>query len=548
MAKVGGGRLMQFFHIDRSTCLINRTYIDFNSHRFVSSRANNGSKSRVVILGTGWSSIYFMRTINSKLYDVTVISPRNYFTFTPLLPKISSGMISSGTCAEPINSYINKLFKGNAKFIHALCVDVNPKSNLVQCAPVCGTDKSFSIPYDYLVLGVGARTNTFGIPGVEKYAYFLKEMEHAETIFQNILNNFRKASMPYATDEEKRRLLHFIIVGGGPSGVESAGEMSLLFNKHSKESFPDLMPFVQVSIVEGGSKLLPTFAPKNSAYVTKHFNRSNVNIIFGKTVCEVRSDACLVKDVKSGKIDEIKCGMVLWASGLKEIELVSVLQKKWREQTNPRALLVDQYLRLRGSDNIFALGDCCKIFPSRLSDNYDDILRQLGANSLEALIRHRKRLSLTFPQLDDSKWKYKDGTFREFVKEIQSKHGNDSKEAFIKILDQIDNKYVPPFPTAQNAKQQGIYLARAFNSGSISSNVNKRAFCEKWLGSIASLGGLSVVVNLPLLRLNGGFIPFMIWNFVYMVMFSSNKMRLRFLCDLIMNRLCKRQLMSRSLR
>ncbi|EKX72648.1 conserved hypothetical protein [Theileria equi strain WA] len=485
-----------------------------------------------------------MKNIDSRLYDITVVSPRNYFTFTPLLPKISSGMVSGGTCAEPMPAYINNRFKGNAKFIHATCTDVDPESHVIYCAPVGGQGPSFSVPYDYLVVAVGTKTNSFGIPGVEEYAYFLKEMEHAETVFNKILDNFRKASMPYVTDEEKRNLLHFVVVGGGPTGVESAGEMALLFNKYAKDSFPELMPFVQVSIVEGGSKLLPSFSLKNSAYVAKHFGKSNINMIFGKTVCEVRRDACMVKDTKSDHIEEVKCGMVLWASGLKEIELVSVLRKKWKEQTNPRALLVDQYLKLYGSENIFALGDCCKVSPSRLPDNYDYIVEQIGANSVDTLIRHRKRLSLTFPQLNDSKWNYKDKEFKEFVNDVKSEYGSHSKEGFIKILDKIDTKYVPPFPTAQNAKQQGIYLAKAFNTGSISDK-NKKAFCEKWLGSIASLGGLSVVAHLPLLTLNGGLIAFFMWNFVYMIMFSSNKMRLRFIFDLIMNRLCRRQLISK---
>ncbi|XP_955235.1 NADH dehydrogenase, putative [Theileria annulata] len=508
----------------------------FWHRKFASTSSSYSKKPKVLFLGSGWSSVFFIKNLNPKLFDLTVISPRNYFTFTPLLPKILSGTVETNTSTEPIIEYMRRNFRNNPQFIHAKCVDVDSDAKSVTCDPLDSGEPSFSVPYDFLVIGVGAQTNTFGTKGVEEYAYFLKEIEHAEVAFQKIVDNFRAASMPSLSDSERRRLLHFLVVGGGPTGVECTGELSVLMSRHLGKCYPELMPFVKVSIVEAGQRLLPSLSQSTSKFVLNVFNKSNVNMYFGKVVSEVKQKSCVLKEIKTGNTEEIECGLVLWASGLKETDLVTKLKRKWNIPESSRALLVDQYLRLQGLDNIFCLGDCCKITPTKLSENVELVLEKVGSPTLEALVNARKTLAKDFPQLNDSKWNHKDEKFQKSVSELKEKFTEGTKEHFVEVLKLVDHGYCPPFPTAQNAKQAAIYLSRLFNSGAVlTGRYVDSAFCEKWKGTLASLGGMKVVMNSPYFNVNGGLFPFFLWNGVYMLMFSSFKMRLSFFFDLLKN-------------
>ncbi|ORM41229.1 putative external alternative NAD(P)H-ubiquinone oxidoreductase [Babesia sp. Xinjiang] len=511
--------------------------------RGISTNSGHGQRKRVVVLGTGWSSFYFVKNLDLQKYDLQVVSPRNYFTFTPLLPKLLSGKISSVTCTEPFATYVNRRKRGNFQFVHARCLDVDPNAKTISCVSATDPNTTLSLPYDYLVVAVGAETNTFGIPGVDQHAYFLKEVEHANRIYQKIISNFEIASLPCTSEDEKRRLLHMVVVGGGPTGVETTGEIALLFNNMS-QAFPSLVPYAKVTIVEGGKRLLATFSPANSEFAGNILGQRNVNLVLGKQVCGVGKDDCTVRDPATGATETLPCGLVVWASGLKQCEIVSKIREHFKEQNNPRALLVDQYLALRGSRDrsVFALGDCCKVSPDKLSDHYDNVLGVIGKPNHKALLRCRKTLGKSFPQLAPNKLNAGDRQFKDFCKKVE-RSTKSPKGKLLEIMDHIDANYVPPFPTAQNAKQEGSYLANAFNNGMC--GLGSDAFNEVWRGSLASIGGKHVVGHFPLFRLNGGITTLLVWLSVYMMMFPSNKMRLCYMGNALIQKLYGRHLVSK---
>ncbi|CDR98045.1 NADH dehydrogenase, putative [Babesia bigemina] len=512
--------------------------------RGFSSNSDNEQKKQVVVLGTGWSSLYFVKNLDLTKFDLTVVSPRNYFTFTPLLPKLSAGKISPVTCTEPFAAFMQKHKRGNFNFVHARCLDVRPDEYYVDCVSVHDAERKLSIPYDYLVVAVGAESNTFSIPGVEEHAYFLKEVEHAESIYQKIVSNFEAASLPNTSDEEKRRLLHMIVVGGGPTGVEMTGEVAVLFNKYMARTFPSLARFAKVTIVEGGQRLLATFGAGNSRFTDRVLRNNNVNVMLGKQVCAVGKDDCTVRDVVTGETERLPCGMVVWASGLKSSDVVVQIQKHFKEQDNPRALLVDQYLALRGSADrsIFAVGDCCKVTPDKLADSIDDVIQSIGSTEINALLKSRKELVKRFPQLASNKLNTSERAFKELCKRVRRSSGTD-REKLLEIMEHIDNNYASPFPTAQNAKQESLYLAEAFNRGFAASD--SHAFNEAWKGSLASIGGRNVVGNFPYFQLNGGITTLILWLAVYIRMFSSNKMRLSYIADSVIQKICGRHIISK---
>jgi hypothetical protein len=183
------------------------------------------TKERIVILGTGWGGASFLKAIDADRYDVTVISPRNHFVFTPMLAGASVGTVEYRSICEPIREMNRR-----AKYLEAKAVKIDPNAQTIACdSVVCEGNncrvQEFSVSYDRLIMTVGAQTNTFGIPGVLERCNFLKTVEDARRIKSAIVNCFERASLPGLTEEERIRDLTFAVIGAGPTGIEYAAEL-----------------------------------------------------------------------------------------------------------------------------------------------------------------------------------------------------------------------------------------------------------------------------------------------------------------------------------
>lgn len=213
--------------------------------------------------------------------------------------------------------------------------------------------KKFEIVYDFLLIAVGAINNTFGVPGVTDHAYFLKELRDARRIRQRIIDNFEQASTPTLTPEERSRLLHFVIVGGGPTGVEFAAELSDFMQEELARSFPDLIQRAYITLIEGGKTILNTFDERLSHYATTHFARQNVNVMTRKIVKNVSSETILLDDG-----NEIYYGMLVWSTGNGAVELIRSLP--FQKDAASR-IITDEFCRVLTTDEIYAAGDCANV-------------------------------------------------------------------------------------------------------------------------------------------------------------------------------------------
>lgn len=171
---------------------------------------SGSTKKKVVILGTGWGGISLLKNLDPSKYDVRVVSPRNYFVFTPLLPSVTSGTVEARSITEAVRRIIKK--KKGVQFIESECVKIDGANKKVHCRDAsdvtCKGKEEFDLDYDYLIIAVGATSNTFGTKGVEQYCHFLKEVEDAEKIRGRIVDCFETASLPNLTDEERSASLH----------------------------------------------------------------------------------------------------------------------------------------------------------------------------------------------------------------------------------------------------------------------------------------------------------------------------------------------------
>ena len=185
-----------------------------------------GERRRVVVLGSGWGSNAVLSQLkNAPDCDVTVISPRNYFLFTPMLAGAALGTLEPRSIIEPIREANPKATYFEAR---ALSIDRDAKSvrcESVECDNVACEIRDFDVPYDDLIVAVGASTNTFGVKGVKEHCLFLKQLSDALKFREQLGYAFEQASLPGLTDEQRVAQLTFVVIGAGPTGVELCGEL-----------------------------------------------------------------------------------------------------------------------------------------------------------------------------------------------------------------------------------------------------------------------------------------------------------------------------------
>jgi NADH:ubiquinone reductase (non-electrogenic) len=302
------------------------------------------AKPTLVILGTGFGAFSLIKKIDTSLYDVIVVSPRNHFIFTPLLPSTTVGTIEFRSIIEPIRT-----IQQGIRYYQASCTEINTQSQSITCRSH-DEDPVFSLRYDILVIAVGCNTNTFGIPGVEEHALFLKELSDARAIRQRIIDCLEQASLPDVDEVERKHLLHFVVVGGGPTGVEFAAEMHDFIAEDLRKPFSLLMNDVRITLLEASGHLLNTFDATLGAYTMKHFARQRIEVRTGAIVTKVESSQVILNDGSA-----IPYGILVWSTGNGPMPLVRSLP--FAQQKNSR-IIVDEYLAVNGYANIYAFGDC----------------------------------------------------------------------------------------------------------------------------------------------------------------------------------------------
>ncbi|HEY3251737.1 MAG TPA: FAD-dependent oxidoreductase [Ignavibacteria bacterium] len=298
---------------------------------------------KLIILGSGFGAFSCLKEIDTSLYDVSIVSPRNHFLFTPLLPSTTVGTIEFRSIIEPIRN-----IKG-AHFYQSFCTDIDPENRKITCIDI-DTNIVFKLEYDILIIAVGEVTNTFNIPGVEEYVYFLREIADARKIRIKVIDCFENASLPAISEEEKNNYLKFVVCGGGPTGVEFAAELHDFIEEDVTKKYPGLTNYIVVVLIEATDKLLSTFDEKLSKYTMKNFLSQKIKVMTKSFIVKVTSKEIFLNDGSS-----MPYGLLVWATGNTATKLIC--NAKLPKSKNNK-ILVDNYLKVTGNDNIYALGDC----------------------------------------------------------------------------------------------------------------------------------------------------------------------------------------------
>ncbi|PSS24693.1 External alternative NAD(P)H-ubiquinone oxidoreductase [Actinidia chinensis var. chinensis] len=480
----------------------------------------DSKKKRVVVLGTGWAGTSFLKNLKNSEYDVQVISPRNYFAFTPLLPSVTCGTVEARSVVEPVRKLIRKKTL-DIHYWEAECFKIDAQNKKVYCRSSQDTNLSGEeecvVDYDYLVIAIGARVNTFNTPGVEENCHFLKEVEDAQKIRRTVIDCFERASLPTLSDEERKRILQFVIVGGGPTGVEFAAELHDFVSEDIVKLYPQVKDLVKITLLEAGEHILNMFDKRITAFAEEKFQRDGIDLKTGSMVVKVSDKEISTKE-RSGEMSSMPYGMVVWSTGIATRPVIMDFMKQIG-QTNRRVLATDEWLRVEGCDSVYALGDCATINQRKVMEDIAAIFSKAdkdnsGTLTVKELQEVIDNICQRYPQVE---LYLKNKQMHNIVDLLKESKGDVAKESieldieeFKKALSQVDSQMKSLPATAQVAAQQGSYLADCFNrmeeceknpEGPLrfrgEGRHRFRPFRYKHFGQFAPLGGEQTAAQLP---------------------------------------------------
>ncbi|KIM41515.1 hypothetical protein M413DRAFT_445500 [Hebeloma cylindrosporum] len=334
------------------------------------------SKQRMVILGSGWGGYTVLQGIDKKLWDVTVISPNTYFNFTPLLASTAVGTLEFRTAIEPVRRYTPAV-----TFYQAWCDDIDFAHKALKCMPatrpsdaeptgdpdaiVPPPENAFTLHYDKLIIAVGAYSQTFNIPGVKEHAHFLKDVRDARRIRGRILECFEQASQPVLSDQDRRNLLNFCIVGGGPTGVEFSAELHDLLHTEINEHYRALAKLVKITVIDVAPSILGSFDQSLRKYTEKTLSREGIRILTSHHVERVEKGKMIVKE-----LGEVPFGLLVWCTGLSPNPLVKAVAEVTKHPKTS-SLMTNDHLNVIMADgkpnpDVWAIGDAAQITDAHL--------------------------------------------------------------------------------------------------------------------------------------------------------------------------------------
>lgn len=306
------------------------------------------TRPHVVIVGAGFAGVAAARRLGRSDVDVLLLDRRNHHIFQPLLYQVATAVLAPSDVATPIRALAAT--QPNLTVELAEVTGVNPETRTLTAALPDG--RTVKIGFDYLVVATGVRPSYFGHDEFASYAPALKTLSDAEAIRSKILSAYELAEL---SDDpvERARLMTFILVGGGPTGVELAASIAQMARVTLKRDFRRLHPDqTKVILVEGGDRLLPTFDPKLSAAATRQLARLGVRVRTGAVAQTVDADGVVVAG------ERIRAATVLWTAGVAASPLAAQTgastDRAGRAQVGPQ-------LETQSGSGVFVVGDTASL-------------------------------------------------------------------------------------------------------------------------------------------------------------------------------------------
>ena len=308
----------------------------------MSINIQRNQKKRVVIVGGGLGGLRLAEDLYGSGMQVVLIDKNNFHQFPPLIYQIASAGIDPSSISFPFRQIFRKRKDFYFRMAEARMVDTEKKILQTSIG---------KIDYDYLVLAAGATTNFFGNKNIEEWAIPMKTVPEAMGLRNALLSNFERA-LTCATEEERQELLNVVIVGGGATGVEIAGALAEMRRYVIPYDYPDMdSSLMHIYLIEAGDRLLAGLSQESSQKAYEFLKSMGVDIQFGKMVTDYRDHKVVMKDGT-----EIPTRTFLWVSGIRANAMPGIDENHLGRGFRFK---VDEYNRIPGLNDVFAIGDQC---------------------------------------------------------------------------------------------------------------------------------------------------------------------------------------------
>ncbi|HZD34930.1 MAG TPA: NAD(P)/FAD-dependent oxidoreductase [Nitrososphaeraceae archaeon] len=317
---------------------------------------------RILILGGGFAGIEILKRLQKAFQDdvridITLVSRDNFFLFTPMLPEVTSGSIETRHIVTPIRTFCKR-----AKFIEASIKEINLKHKEVIVSHKIGKEsrpidqRDHALKYDYLTIALGGETNFFGNTEIAKHAFTMKTVGDAMLLRDHVINMLEQADVEYEDEELKKKLITFVVVGGGFSGVETVGELNDFIRESIRVYYHNLKENdAKIILVNSGDRLLPEVPAELADFTLRILRTNRIEVKLNVRVSGASSNSIKLND---GSI--VSSHTLIWAGGVKPDPLVTKINNCEHDQKSGK-VLSNSYLELKGWNNVFAVGDCAYI-------------------------------------------------------------------------------------------------------------------------------------------------------------------------------------------
>jgi NADH dehydrogenase len=320
-------------------------------------------RPRVLILGGGFGGLGAARTLSKADADVVLVDSHDYHTFQPMLYQVASDLVETTEVAHPLRDLFHD--QPNAAVHQASVTSVDLAERRVEF------DQMAPIAYDYLVLGLGARVNFFGVEGAAEHAFPMYTLTDAVQLKEHVLRRWEAADRdPSLVDDGA---LHIVVVGGGPTGVESIGALSELYRSDFAKDYPSLpVEKAKLTLVEAGPTLFSMFEPELQEYTKKTLEKWKIEVLLNEVVSSVTPTRV---NLKSGR--KLEAHTLVWGAGLQAHPITESLGLKLERGNR---IPVEPELSIAGHPEVVAVGDIAWITDAKTGD----VLPQLGSVALQA--------------------------------------------------------------------------------------------------------------------------------------------------------------------
>lgn len=332
-------------------------------------------KKRLVIIGGGFGGLNLIKNIDKQKYEILLIDRNNFHSFPPLFYQIASSGLDPGSISFPFRRELRKGKVKGAKYNMGNVTAINLAKKEI-------TTQYETIPYDILVIAAGTTNNFFGIKGLQEQVFTLKSTGEALRCRNEILYRLEKASIT-KDPKERRKLLSFTIIGGGPTGVEIAGAIGEMKRYVLSREYPDISTDdLCVTLIEGTDRILRTMSERSSNEALEYLGHLMVDVKLQKTMQSYKDNIITLADG-----EEIYSEMVIWTAGITGEPFT--FEGGTPEITRGNRFVVDEYNRIVGFEDVYAIGD----ISSHSDETYPFGYPQLAQVAIQQAVTLAKNLN-----------------------------------------------------------------------------------------------------------------------------------------------------------